>query len=136
MAIQSLVTALAIVWAAPASLVGLAAGAVGLCTGGKLQRRGRVLEFWGGRVAWLLQRLPHPAMAMTLGHTVLGVTEAALDVCREHELVHVRQYERWGPLMIPAYLLCSVWLWAAGKDPYRDNPFEREAFEQCEQSPN
>ncbi|MEZ6117171.1 MAG: hypothetical protein R3C28_11435 [Pirellulaceae bacterium] len=38
------------------------------------------------------------------------------------------QYERWGPLFIPAYLLCSVWLWCRGKDAYRLNLFEVEAF--------
>jgi hypothetical protein len=65
---------------------------------------------------------------MTLGHVVLGRTASALDVSREHELVHVRQYERWGPLFIPAYLLCSALIWFRGGDAYRDNPFEREAY--------
>lgn len=65
---------------------------------------------------------------MTLGHTVLGQTEAGLDLVRDHEQVHVRQYERWGPLFIPAYLLSSAWLWWTGKDPYRANPFEVEAY--------
>ena len=35
-------------------------------------------------------------MAFTLGHTVLGQTDAALDISRQHELVHVRQFERLG----------------------------------------
>ena len=42
--------------------------------------------------------------------------------------VHVRQFERWGPLMGPAYLLSSLVLWLAGRRPYLDNPFEREAY--------
>jgi hypothetical protein len=50
-------------------------------------------------------------MAFTLGHTVLGQTDAALDVFRKHEMVHVRQFERWGPFMGPAYLGCSLVLW-------------------------
>jgi hypothetical protein len=106
-------------------------GAFGLATGGRLQRRGRVLEFYGGAVTWLLERMPGTdcgAAAMTLGHVVLGRTAAALDVTRQHELVHVRQYERWGPLFVPAYLLCSAIIWSRGGDAYRDNPFEREAF--------
>jgi hypothetical protein len=70
-------------------------------------------------------------MAMTLGHTVIGRTTAALDLSRRHELVHVRQYERWGPLFIPAYLICSLWLRLAGRDAYRDNPFEVEAFREA-----
>jgi hypothetical protein len=42
--------------------------------------------------------------------------------------VHVRQYERWGPFFIPAYLLCSVWLMLRGYNAYLDNPFEVEAY--------
>jgi hypothetical protein len=65
---------------------------------------------------------------MTLGHTVLGRTPADLACTREHELVHVAQYERWGPLFIPAYLGASAWLWLRGRHPYWDNPFEKEAY--------
>jgi len=43
--------------------------------------------------------------------------------------VHVRQYERWGPLFGPAYLGCSLVLWLMGKRAYRDNPFEVEAYD-------
>jgi len=83
---------LGIVWASPYTLLGLLLGGVGLCTGGRVQVRGRVLEFCGGGVKWLLQRFffGQGAMAFTLGHTVLGQTAAALDVARKHELVHVR----------------------------------------------
>ena len=69
-------------------------------------------------------------MALTLGHTVLGQTDAALDISRDHEMVHVRQFERWGPLMGPAYLGCSLALWLMGRRPYHDNPFERQAYEE------
>jgi hypothetical protein len=65
---------------------------------------------------------------MTLGHTILGRDRESLEVSREHEHVHVRQYERWGPLFIPAYLGSSAWMWLRGRDAYRDNPFEVEAF--------
>jgi hypothetical protein len=65
---------------------------------------------------------------MTLGHVVIGRDPVVLDRCRKHEWVHVRQYERWGPLFLPAYLLCSAWLWWHGRNPYLDNPFEVEAF--------
>jgi hypothetical protein len=66
---------------------------------------------------------------MTLGHVILGRDTAALAATREHERVHVRQYERWGPLFIPAYLGCSLYLWLRRRDPYYDNPFEVEAYE-------
>jgi hypothetical protein len=122
---------LLIVWALPWTAVGMLVGAVGLATGARVQRRGRVLEFYGGAVARLLRWAPGTgcgAAAMTLGHVVLGQTAAALDITRRHELVHVCQYERWGPLFVPAYLLCSAFIWLRGGDGYRDNPFEREAY--------
>ena len=123
---------LAIIWASPYTLLGVLIGLVGVCTGGHARIRGRVIEFHGGGVKWLLQRLffGEGAMAFTLGHTVLGQTDAALDVCRDHELVHVRQFERWGPLMGPAYLGCCLVLWLMGRRPYRDNPFQRQAYDQ------
>jgi hypothetical protein len=119
-----------LVWASPWTLLGMGVGAIGLLTGGRAQRRGSVVEFHGGAVTRLLARLPNRPMAMTLGHTIIGVSAAALDILRPHELVHVRQYERWGPAFVPAYLLCSARLWLAGKDAYRDNPFEQEAYRQ------
>jgi len=128
---NALVAVLLIAWASPASLLGLLAGVLGLATGGHMRRRGRVIECYGGFVEWLLARMfPRPlgALAMTLGHVVLGRNEAALDITRQHELVHVEQYERWGPLFIPAYLLCSLVLWLRGRDGYLENPFEVEAY--------
>ena len=120
---------LQILWAAPYTLLGLVLGGLGLLSGGGVQRHGDVLEFHGGWLAKALDRLPlPPVQAMTLGHTVLARDRVALDVTRAHERVHVRQYERWGPLLGPAYLLCGLVLWCQGRDAYRDNPFEREAF--------
>jgi hypothetical protein len=91
------------------------------------------LEFYGGAVAWLLKKLPNGqfTLAMTWGHVILGQTDASLDVAREHEMVHVRQYERWGPFFGPSYVLCSLVLWLAGKDAYRDNPFEVQAYDEA-----
>ncbi len=123
---------LLIVWVSPASLLGLLVGLLGLATGGGVQRAGPVLEFYGGAVTRLLQRgLLVPAAAMTLGHVILGQTPADLHRCRTHEMVHVRQYERWGPAFIPAYLAASFWLWLHGRNPYLDNPFEREAYNEA-----
>ena len=122
---------LAILWALPYTLLGLTVGLVGVCTGGHARVRGPVIEFYGGGVKWFLTRLPGGqfTLAITFGHTILGQTDAALDISREHEMVHVRQYERWGPLMGPAYLTCTLVLWLTGRRPYRDNPFEREAYD-------
>jgi hypothetical protein len=68
------------------------------------------------------------ASAMTLGHVVIARDRSLLDRTREHERVHVRQYERWGPLFIPAYLTLSLLMRLRGRRAYEDNPFEREAF--------
>ena len=132
MAEKTFITILAIIWACPYTLLGLLIGFIGICTGGHARIRGRVIEFYGGGVKWLLQQFffGEGAMAFTLGHTILGQTDAALDICRDHEMVHVRQFERWGPLMGPAYMGCSLVLWLRGRRPYRENPFEREAFEE------
>ena len=118
-------------WAAPWALLGLCCGGLSLATGGSVQRVGRVLEFHGGLLPRLLSHVPivGGAAAMTLGHVVIGRTQAILDHCREHELVHVRQYERWGPLFIPANFACSIWLMLQRRDPYLENPFEREAYD-------
>ena len=65
--------------------------------------------------------------AMTLGHVVVGVSLAALTATRAHERAHVRQFERWGILLLVLYPLAGLLAWARGGNPYRDNPFEREA---------
>ena len=67
------------------------------------------------------------AAAMTLGHVVIGRSAHALESTRAHERVHVRQYEMWGPLFIPAYFLAGLYELARGRHPYFDNRFEREA---------
>lgn len=125
-----LIRLIQVVWVAPNTLLGIAVGLVGLATGGGCQIRCGCLEFWGGFTTWFLYRISRGSgiLAMTLGHSILGQSRAALDYAREHELVHVRQYQRWGPAFLPAYLGWSIWLWFRGKDPYRDNPFEVEAY--------
>lgn len=45
----------------------------------------------------------------------------------EHELCHVRQWQRYGPRFIPRYVRASWQAWRAGGDPYRDNVFEAAA---------
>ena len=117
---------LAILWAGPNSLLGLVAGLLTLASGGSVQLRRGVLEFHGGFSTWLLNRLD--VVGLTLGHTILGTTTAALDFVRDHEHVHVRQYQLWGPLFLPAYGWCSLVAWWTGHRAYRDNYFERQAY--------
>jgi tetratricopeptide (TPR) repeat protein len=125
---------LTIIWASPYTLLGLFLGGIGVFTGGRARIRGGAVEFYDGGVKWLLQRFPTGQfpLACTVGHTILGQTDASLDIARDHEMVHVRQFERWGPLMAPAYLGCCLVLWLMRRRPYRDNPFEREAYGESE----
>ena len=119
------------VWASPTTGVGLLFVVAGLLSGGRAQVVQGVLEVHGGLVALFLRRctpLKGGASAMTLGHVVLGRSKALLDKTRDHERVHVRQCERWGPLFLPAYLLASLFVLLRRGRPYEDNPFEREAF--------
>lgn len=115
------------VWASPATLLGLCVALAGRLSGGTVCIEQGVIEAHGGLVTALL-RGRISAAAMTLGHVILGRNQECLDFSRRHEHVHVRQYERWGPLMIPIYLTASAVLYFRGFDPYLDNPFEKEAF--------
>lgn len=119
-----------LLWALPWTLVGIALGALAVASGGRAGLRGGILEFSGGLLVVLLRRVPITggASAITLGHAVLARNREALERTRCHERVHVRQYERWGPLFVPIYFLASGREWLRGNDPYRDNPFEREAY--------
>jgi VIT1/CCC1 family predicted Fe2+/Mn2+ transporter len=115
------------VWAAPTTLVGLCAGGLTLATRGRVRRRAGTLEFHGGFARWLLERRVVGASAMTLGHVIIGRDVTCLDDCRDHELVHVRQVEVWGPLFFPAYVVASGWAWWRGGHYYLDNWFEVDA---------
>jgi len=104
---------------------------VGVATGARARAVAGVIEVHGGAVTFFLRHLTllrGGAAAMTLGHVVLGVDRAALEFSREHERIHVRQVERWGPLFIPAYAVASFLAWIRGGSAYRDNAFEKEAY--------
>ncbi len=118
-------------WVSPVTVCALWLVLLGLFTGGRARTVRGVIEVHGGLVGWYLRRgMPWfgPAAAMTLGHVILGRDAECLDISRDHEHVHVRQYERWGAFFIPAYLAASVYCWLRGYNAYFDNPFEREAY--------
>jgi hypothetical protein len=116
---RSLRQVLAMAWAAPGSLIGVLLSPLfrkRFVTRGVLLCEGAA---WPRRLGW-------PYRAITFGHVVLAVDELDSPTL-EHELVHVRQFERWGPAFVPAYLAASLWARLRGGHPYRDNPFEQQA---------
>jgi hypothetical protein len=117
-------------WASPTTGVGMLVLGLGLLSGGRAQVVRGAVEVHGGLVTRLLRMAPIPggAAAMTLGHVILGRDPAALRRSRDHEHVHVRQTERWGPLFLPAYGIASLVAKLRGQDPYYGNVFEREAY--------
>jgi hypothetical protein len=110
-------------WAGPTTLLGIAAALTSLSVP---RRAGPILLCRSSRgfARWFLLRRGYHAIA--LGHLVLMAEEASPDLL-PHEMVHVRQSERWGPLFIPAYLAAMLFLRLRGRNPYHDNPFEVEA---------
>ncbi|MEZ4524708.1 MAG: hypothetical protein R2941_02155 [Desulfobacterales bacterium] len=103
-----------------------------LCPGGNIRWVRGVLEVSGPIIDKFLKNcIPviGGASAMTLGHIVIGRDPECLNSARIHELVHVRQCERWGPFFIPAYFTATLVAFCKGRDPYLGNRFEREAYE-------
>ena len=122
-------TALRYIWAFPNTLLGLAFLLPTLLTGGRGRVERGAIEIYGGFSRYVLRRcLPFPASALTLGHAINGQDRDCLDHSRDHEHVHVRQYETWGPFMLPAYFLSSMLAWRRGGHYYFDNRFEKEAY--------
>lgn len=121
---------LLIAWASPNSVIGLFFGVLALLSGGGVHVRRGCVEFHGGLIERVFCKLlgGEGVSAMTLGHTILGQTPKMLSESRDHEHVHVLQYERWGPFFLPAYLGSSLILWMRGRECYLENPFEVEAY--------
>lgn len=113
-------------WALPVTVLGLALAALAGASGGSVRLRAGVVEASGGWVGRLLRggRYRQGGAAVTLGHVILARDAACLARSRQHERAHVRQFERWGPLLLPAYGLVGVWLRLRGYHPYLDHPLE------------
>lgn len=108
---------LAYVWASPNTLIGLI---LGILAFQRPRETHGVLVFDGhvrGSV-WALKLFRRAAI--TYGHVVLS-NRAVAGRLLVHELHHVRQYERLGPLYIPLYLV--IWIFTG----YRGHPFEQAA---------
>lgn len=116
-------------WASPCTFIGLLCASIPLAFGGSARRQRGVLEVTyraRGADCGRLARSLH-FRAITFGHVILAVSAEELQCIRAHERVHVEQYEQWGPLFIPAYLLSSLWQLLRGRRLYYDNHFEVQA---------
>ncbi|MGH2673907.1 MAG: hypothetical protein ACRDKA_09215 [Actinomycetota bacterium] len=104
-------------WALPNTLLGLLLGALSFQ---RYRRIDGVMVFDGPARGFIAALRWFRRSAITFGHVVLSnrPVEGSLEV---HELHHVWQYERLGPLYIPIYLL--IWVFTG----YRRHPFELAA---------
>jgi hypothetical protein len=110
---------LRLLWAGPYSLLGLLLAPF---FRRRSRRRGVLVcegAAWPRRLGWRYR-------AITFGHVVLCVDDLD-ERTFEHEMAHVRQYERWGPAYGPAYGFSSLRALLTGRHYYRDNRFEMAA---------
>lgn len=114
---------------APCSLVGLAAAAIVVLLGGSGRRALGILEVTLGQSEAACPSFARllPFRAIALGHVVISLGRLELEQLRVHELVHVRQYERWGVLFFVAYAASGLWQLLHGRSAYWDNHFEVQA---------
>jgi hypothetical protein len=102
-------------WASPNTLLGLALGTLGLPFGARIARGDGAILFLDHPVmSWI------PPCGITFGHCILyrrGIgpddpvrryDKKGWQRIGDHEGAHVRQYERWGPLFLPVYLVSAL----------------------------
>jgi hypothetical protein len=112
-----LLRVLAYVWTSPNTFLGLLLGLLAF----QRPRQAEGILIFDAHVRGFNRALRlFRRAAITYGHVVLSNrrVEGRLLV---HELHHVRQYERLGPLYIPLYVL--IWLFMG----YKRHPFEEAA---------
>lgn len=110
--------ALGALWASPNTVLGLAAGLVGIAFGAHAHWSARDLALVFHRWPW------GPGGALTLGNTILHTGDSLDAPCvtyahraghahepqitlADHERAHVYQYMVLGPLFLPLYLACG-----------------------------
>ncbi|RYF29112.1 MAG: hypothetical protein EOO23_07110 [Comamonadaceae bacterium] len=118
-----------LLWASPCSAVGIVLAGVPLLAGGRARWSSGALEVTYRESEADCGRLARKLAfrGIVFGHVILAVTRSELLSIGPHERVHVRQYERWGPLFFFAYGASSIWQLLRGRSAYWDNHFEIEA---------
>lgn len=116
--------ALAFLWAAPCTALGLLLAWAGGC-----RRTAGGLEFLAPRRGPWRRFFAQGWAAITIGEVIVFADAEAQGApwVQAHERRHVEQYRRLGPLFPVVYATCSVLALAMGRDPYRDNWLEIDA---------
>ena len=129
-------TAFKYVWASPASALGVCAACIASVAGAEVKRTSGVLEVsLAPRSARLCKAVSClPFTAITFGHVVIACSAQQQAALRAHERVHVAQYELWGPFLLLAYPLESLYQLLRGRRPYQDNRFETAARVACREA--
>ena len=122
------------IWVSPASALGVCAACIASVAGAEVKRVSGVLEVsLAPRSATLCKAVSClPFTAITFGHIVIACSADEQAALRQHERVHVAQYELWGPLFLLAYPLESLFQWVRGRRAYLDNRFEIAARAACQ----
>ena len=121
------------IWASPASALGVCAACLASVVGADIRRVSGVLEVsFVPRSSALKNAVAClPFAGITFDHVVIACSAQEQTALRQHERVHVAQYELWGPIFLVAYPLESLYQALRGRKPYLDNRFEIAARAAC-----
>lgn len=125
---RALARLVGVLWALPLSLFGLVLALPIRILHGRIDRVSGIvpaLLVRGPLADRLLQRHPFgPMAAMAVGHIVIARQHGLTAHTLRHELEHVLQAARWGPVFPFAYLAASAWALLQGRRAYWHNRFE------------
>ena len=110
-------TWLGFVWTSPNTLIGLL---LGVCTFQRPRVADGAIIFDRAPRGLTALMLRASRVAMTVGFVILSARPVTGRLLA-HEQHHIRQYEVWGPLFIPVYLVLSIGY------GYRRHPMEIRA---------
>lgn len=119
-------TFLKYLWASPNTLLAVPFMLPTLWGDGKLRMADgsiQITNWWTWKALGLIG-----AQGLTLGHAVIYSDSLSALFAHRHEMVHVRQYETFGPFFLPLYFMLSFHAWRTGEHYYMGNLFEVEAY--------
>jgi len=108
-------------WPAPLTILAIP---IGLLYSLRPRRYGRAIIFERPHRGSICRRKMY---AFTIGHVIIASGPMPRFIL-EHELVHVVQYEHWGPFYPLGWVIGSLVALVRFRKPYSRNPFEAEAL--------